>query len=237
MKRWSRGSLSECNGKGGRPVLIAYEGKVYDVSHSELWKTGIHMGRHRAGNDLTKDIQAAPHGPEVIGRFSQVGVLEDVEDKSTQLPTILSWMTRRFPILSRHPHPMVVHFPIVFSISSAGFALLYLITGLVPLEATAFHCLAGAVLFIPPAGLTGWLTWWINYQRRPMRAVKIKLFGTSVLMCLAVGALVWRALDPDILRSFDTISIPFLVMVLLMVPTVTLVGWHGAMLTFPVERR
>ena len=35
----------------------------------------------------------------------------------------------RFPVLRRHPHPMVVHFPIVFAISPVLFYLLYRLSG------------------------------------------------------------------------------------------------------------
>lgn len=56
--------LAQKDGKEGRPVYIAYEGKIYDVSQSKLWKTGTHMKRHPSGKDLTTDMSAAPHGPK-----------------------------------------------------------------------------------------------------------------------------------------------------------------------------
>ena len=31
--------LAEKDGKEGRPVYIAYKGRIYDVSGSKLWKT------------------------------------------------------------------------------------------------------------------------------------------------------------------------------------------------------
>lgn len=46
MKEFSSEELSTFNGKEGRPVNIAFEGKVYDVSKSPLWSKGIHMNRH-----------------------------------------------------------------------------------------------------------------------------------------------------------------------------------------------
>ena len=74
MKEIDLQTLSECNGKDGRPLLVAYEGKVYDLSMSKLWSTGLHMNRHCAGKDLTSDIQAAPHTPDVLQKFPQVGM-------------------------------------------------------------------------------------------------------------------------------------------------------------------
>ncbi len=60
MKQIDLDALSKCNGEDGNPVYIAHGGDVIDVSQSRLWKNGLHMNRHRAGNDLTIDIQAAP---------------------------------------------------------------------------------------------------------------------------------------------------------------------------------
>ena len=50
--------LATYNGENGSPIYIAHGGKVYDVSESKLWSNGVHMKRHRAGKDLTADIQA-----------------------------------------------------------------------------------------------------------------------------------------------------------------------------------
>ena len=61
MKEFDEVSLKENNGAEGKPVYVAYKGKVYDVSESKLWKTGKHMNRHQAGIDMSEDIQAAPH--------------------------------------------------------------------------------------------------------------------------------------------------------------------------------
>ena len=54
-------------------LLIGFEGKSYDFSRSPMWRDGVHMGRHKAGNDLTDELKNAPHGREVIERFSALG--------------------------------------------------------------------------------------------------------------------------------------------------------------------
>src|SRR5690606_25870378 len=146
-----------------------------DVSKSKFWSTGLHMKRHAAGNDLTREIEAAPHGTEVLDRFPQVGTFKEKEEAERPMPAWLGGLLDRFPILRRHPHPMVVPFPIVCSFTPALFILLFLITGYRAFEATAFHCLGGAVLFAPVAIGTGYFTWWLNYLARPMRPVTIKI--------------------------------------------------------------
>jgi predicted heme/steroid binding protein len=75
LKKFSRGELARFNGKNGAPVYIAYSGKVYDVSHSFLWKDGNHEVLHSAGRDLTEAVKDAPHGREVLEKFPIVGTL------------------------------------------------------------------------------------------------------------------------------------------------------------------
>ena len=67
-----------------RVLLVAVEGKVYDVSASKRWVRGEHMKRHRAGTDLTNDIKAAPHGLEVLERVEAVGLYEQATKNPQQ---------------------------------------------------------------------------------------------------------------------------------------------------------
>jgi predicted heme/steroid binding protein/uncharacterized membrane protein len=235
MKEFDPKELLEFDGKEDRPAYVVHQGKVIDVSESRLWKDGLHMTRHHAGNDLTTDIRAAPHSPEVLDRFPQVGILRKEEVPQISIPKPLAGLLARFPFLRRHPHPMMVHFPLVFSVSTALFNLLYLLTGVNAFEVTALHCLGGGILFTPIAILTGWYTWWLNYMAKPLRPVTIKTRLSLILMAVQVGAFVWRIADPDILVSFQGKSIIYLVLVLSLIPLVTIIGWFGAQMTFPIE--
>jgi len=58
--------LSQFDGTRGRPAYIAYEGVVYDVSASPLWRGGLHQDLHYAGTDLTRTLRKAPHTIEVF---------------------------------------------------------------------------------------------------------------------------------------------------------------------------
>jgi predicted heme/steroid binding protein/uncharacterized membrane protein len=236
MKEIDPQTLSECTGKDGRPVLVAYEGKVYDLSVSKLWGTGLHMNRHQAGKDLTIEIQAAPHTPEVLQKFPQVGVLKKAPEAEPKIPKALSTILNRFPMLRRHPHPMVVHFPIAFMFSAPVFTLLYLLTRIESLELTAVYCLGGGFLFTPLAMLTGWFTWWLNYLGKTIKAVTIKIWLSFSLLLIQMMVLSWRVLDPTILRSLHGESILYLLLMFSVIPVVTIIGWYGATLTFPVEK-
>jgi predicted heme/steroid binding protein/uncharacterized membrane protein len=235
MKEFDPESLAEFSGKDGKPVYVAHKGRVFDLSESRLWKTGSHMKRHSAGLDLTTDIQAAPHGPEVLDKYPQVGTLKK-QVTGGQLPNPLEMMLDRFPFLRRHPHPMLVHFPIAFSITPAMFCLLFLITDVRSFETTAFHCLGAGILFSVPAILSGLFTWWLNYGARSMRPIIIKIYLSLILFCVALFAFLWRSMFPDVFTSLGTEGIIYLLLIISLVPMVSLIGWFGAGLTFPMEK-
>jgi predicted heme/steroid binding protein/uncharacterized membrane protein len=236
MKKINAKELSEFNGDKGNTIYIAHEGKVFDVSASKLWQDGMHMQRHHAGSDLTTDIQAAPHGPEVLERYPQVATLEKEAVAERKMPAILSRLLKRFPMLRRHPHPMTVHFPIVFMFATTMFTLLYLFTGFTTFERTALNCLGAGLLFTPVAMATGYYTWWLNYMARPLRPVTIKKWLAAILMCVGVIAFVWRVAIPDIVTSLRFASWIYLMLILSLTPLVILLGWFGASLTFPIEK-
>ena len=62
------------NGQDKPEVWVAYKGEVYDVSHSRLWRAGKHY-EHWAGQDLTNELEDAPHTEEVFSRFKVIGKL------------------------------------------------------------------------------------------------------------------------------------------------------------------
>ncbi len=236
MKEIDPKELSECDGEDGKPVYIAHGGKIYDVSGSPLWKGGLHMQRHHAGSDLTTDIQAAPHGVQMLERYPQVGILKQTPAIERAMPNMLGGLLRRFPMLRRHPHPMTVHFPIVFMFAAPAFTLLYLLTGIAGFETTALHCLAAGLLFTPVAIATGYYTWWLNYLARPLKAVTVKQRLSMALLGIEIIAFVWRMAAPNILNPFRPASWAYLALILAVFPLVSVIGWYGASLTFPIEK-
>jgi predicted heme/steroid binding protein/uncharacterized membrane protein len=236
MKEIEPNELNQSNGKNGNPVFIAHKGNVYDVTKSEKWKGGVHMMRHHAGGDLTAEIAAAPHGIDVLERYPQVGVLKRDKAPDRPMPVMVSRILARYPMIRRHPHPMTVHFPIVFMFSAAIFTLLYLCTGIASLESTALHCLGAGLLFTPVAMTTGYFTWWLNYEAKPLRPVIIKQRFSWLLLAIATAAFLWRLAAPDILVPFGSASAVYLILILSLIPLVSIIGWFGASLTFPIEK-
>lgn len=238
MKEFDPQTLAEFDGRdSGKPVYVARDSKVYDVSGSKLWQDGQHMKRHQAGRDLSADFEAAPHGVEVFERVSQVGVLAEKDTAADRrLPPWLARILRRYPILGRHPHPMLVHYPIVFMFAVPGFTLLALISGVKSFETTAFHCLGAGVLFLPLTISTGLFTWWLNYQARPMRPVRIKIWFSVLLLLDALIAFIWRWATPNILTA-PPAGFVYLLLICSLAALVSIIGWFGAQLTFPMENR
>jgi predicted heme/steroid binding protein/uncharacterized membrane protein len=223
------------NGAEGKPAYIVYQDRVIDVSASKHWQGGHHMGAHYAGRDLTPELKAAPHGPEVFGRFPEVGVLRRAPAGQGRIPPFLARLFHAVPLLKRHPHPMIVHFPVVFMISNAGFNLLYLLTGDLSFEVTAWYCLWGGVLFSIPSIATGLFTWWINYEAEYLYQVVMKMILSPLMVLLGMIMLIWRHLDPAILVPVKPLSWLYLAGSLAVAIMAAAIGWLGGTLSFPLE--
>jgi len=69
-------TLSAFDGHDGRRALVAYGGKVYDVTGLRLWRDGQHM-KHKAGGDMTFFLPKAPHGTEKLDPLNVVGTYDE----------------------------------------------------------------------------------------------------------------------------------------------------------------
>jgi len=63
------------NGQDKPEVWIAYNGLIYDVTNSRLWRKGTHY-EHWAGQDLTDELKDAPHTEYVFEKFQPIGRLK-----------------------------------------------------------------------------------------------------------------------------------------------------------------
>jgi predicted heme/steroid binding protein/uncharacterized membrane protein len=231
MKEITSEELLSSNGKGGRPVYIAFQGKVYDVTKSPLWAKGLHMNRHPPGKDLTAEIQAAPHGAEVLERYPQVGILQKgPPEELKHLPSILQNLLQRYPMARRHPHPMIVHFPIALLMAASLFMILHLLFQNPFFRITSFYLLILGAISSPFAMATGLLTWWINYRLKLNYFVKRKIQVSILLLIFEIIPIVWGSTTRSISNPI------YFIMVLLLTPIVFLLGYYGAQMTFPTEK-
>ena len=230
MKEITSEELLLHNGKDGKPVCIAFQGKVYDVSKSPLWSKGLHMNRHPSGKDLSGEISAAPHGTEVFERYPQVGVLKKgAPEELKHLPPVLQTLLQKFPMARRHPHPMIVHFPIAFLMASSLFVLLYLFFRRSPFEITSFYLLILGAISSPFAMATGFFTWWINYRLKLTLFVKRKIQFSILLLIFEIILILWRGSQSQISNSI------YFTMMILLTPIVSILGYYGGQMTFPTE--
>lgn len=231
MKEITSEELATFNGKEGKPVYIAFEGKVYDVTKSPLWPKGIHMNRHPSGKDLSGEISAAPHGPEVLERYLQVGVLKKgIPEELKHLPPFFQNLLHQFPMARRHPHPMVVHFPIALLMVSSLFILLFLFFQNPTFEIISFYLLILGAISSPFAMATGLLTWWVNYRLKLTHFVKRKIQLSILLLIFEIILILWRSANSEISNPI------YFVMMLLLTPCVILLGYYGGQMTFPSEK-
>lgn len=74
LPEYNKFQLALRNGQDREEIWIAYKGVIYDVTTSRLWRKGQHY-EHFAGQDLTHELDDAPHTELVFQRFPIIGKL------------------------------------------------------------------------------------------------------------------------------------------------------------------
>jgi len=74
LQVYTKSQLALRNGQDKPQIWVAFKGIIYDVTDSRLWLNGKHY-EHWAGQDLTDELDAAPHTETVFERFKAVGRL------------------------------------------------------------------------------------------------------------------------------------------------------------------
>lgn len=75
MKKYTIQQLALRNGQDKEEIWVAFQGKIYEVTDSRLWRNGKHY-EHWAGQDLTAELNDAPHTSSVFEKFKIIGELE-----------------------------------------------------------------------------------------------------------------------------------------------------------------
>ncbi len=232
MDSFDREKLAEHNGRDGKKTYVAYDGRVYDLSDSKRWKNGKHMMRHEAGADLTVELKAAPHGPEVFEKFQPIGEFrEEVEERAYPWP--LGWVYAKFPIVKRHAHPVAVHFPIAFFMGGFLFVLLYLILKNPAFEQTAFFLAVLGTVTAPFSVLTGFQSWWLYYDLKRTGPILFKIFGALVLIIIGAVLSVWHFLQPQVLTGGGATTVAFVALYAVTPVLVMTMGYFGGSMSFP----
>jgi predicted heme/steroid binding protein len=74
LPRYTKAQLALRNGQDRPEIWCAFQGKIYDVSRSRLWRNGKHY-EHWAGQDLTEELSIAPHNANVFDKFEVIALL------------------------------------------------------------------------------------------------------------------------------------------------------------------
>lgn len=72
---YTKAQLSLRNGTDKEEIWVAYKGFIYEMNKSRLWRDGKHY-EHWAGQDLTPEMESAPHTENVFDKFKIVGKLK-----------------------------------------------------------------------------------------------------------------------------------------------------------------
>ena len=60
--------LKRSTGEHGTRKFIAHKGIVYDVTDCPKWRMEMHENLHFPGQDLTSELEEAPHEADVFSR-------------------------------------------------------------------------------------------------------------------------------------------------------------------------
>jgi uncharacterized membrane protein len=184
----------------------------------------------KPGGEVSQNQTGAEGRPRPKG-----GEAGPFDPSEVDLPDSVSRLLLKYPCLQRHPHPFIVHFPIVFTYATAFFSFVYLLVGVNSFETTGFHLLGATVLSLPLTMVSGELSRRVNYPREPKRSFLIEVRFSRIMLALSSAAFVWRWLDPSILRNLRWDSAIYLAIILLLPIFATIISYFGGLLTFPLE--
>jgi len=110
-KEFTLEELSQYDGSNGKPVYVAVDGKVYDLSKEAKWTGGTHFGL-TAGKDLTAQFNSCHGMSQIIDNLPQVGTIKTnnamntvaknngvIQDKSKFTPD--EWVEYITPLVDR----------------------------------------------------------------------------------------------------------------------------------------
>lgn len=229
MPELTKPELEKHNGKEGRLSYVAVNGEIYDVSSSPLWGNGDHMGLHSAGGDLTEDLSAAPHGPEVLARVKKIATL-------AAAPATVQTSPRRNPpawaasLIALHSHPITVHFPQAFFVFAPFFLVIFYIFGARSFERTAYYLITIAFLMAIPSTATGFLHWWYKFSGRSRPVFRLKIWLSLLLLPASALAFALHTACGEL--PSKPVNWLVLCLYLAMIPLVTLIGRAGGEIVF-----
>lgn len=225
--------LKEYDGRDGRPVYVAYKGKIYDLSKSDFWAGGTHMGQFKAGQDLTSSIGLSPHGEANLFRYPVVGEVTEETDEVKQID-IATAKKLKYQNLYRkfHPHPIMVHFAMgIYPFAFFMQVIAFILNGDLSIS-FSFASLAAmvcATLFAFPAIASGVVSLIINYNGKPNIYLKRKIILSVLLVIVGSisSTLGILEINSNAIGMWYTLATAVATII-----TIT-IGYNGGKLTWP----
>ncbi len=180
MKVFSEEQLKTFDGRNGQPAYVAYNGKVYDVTGSGLWRNGIHVKHHKAGRDLSRELETAPHDDQVFAGRQVVGRLVPQHEKGSE--SVPFWAKI---VLGLHSHPISVHFPQAFLVFSPLFLAAFYLFREPTFDSTAFYLQVCGLALAIPTYLTGLVHWRYKFVKPNRGIFRFKIVAPLFLIALA----------------------------------------------------
>jgi predicted heme/steroid binding protein/uncharacterized membrane protein len=220
--------LKNYDGKEGKKAYIAYKGKVYDVTSNKYWKSGAHMLRHKAGDDLTEFLKLAPHGEEVFEHLKEVDVFEEERLEISKRREFWQEIYRKY-----HPHPMLIHFPMGLMYFSAFMYILHFIFKVESFDLSALYSLIGTFITTIPAAAAGILSWIINYNRKWNNIFRNKIVFTILFLITSFSTLFIRIILGDIMLYDTPLQYLYLLLYIINLPCLSFIAYNGGKITWP----
>jgi hypothetical protein len=83
--------------------------------------------------------------------------------------------------------------------------------------------------------LTGEFSRRVNYPHDSRPTFRIEIRYSRLLVLMSSGAFLWRWLYPSVLQNFRWASVFYLLLIFSLPVWVTIISYHGGLLTFPLE--
>jgi uncharacterized membrane protein len=115
------------------------------------------------------------------------------------------------------------------------FEVLALAFGSARTEWAVFCCLVLVLLALPVTMVSGYFTWWLNFDSASVTFVVWKQRLAWTALAVAVAAVLLRVSVADPLALRDPLVLAYVALVLLLAVLVSIIGYLGGRLTFPYE--
>jgi len=141
-----------------------------------------------------------------------------------------------FPWFRRHPHPAIVHFPVGFLVGAPLLETLGQFSNSPRTEWAAYCCLLIAAAATIPSIVTGYFTWWINYELNDSKTIATKRRLAWALFAIAFFAVAVRSFlmeNPLDLHAFLVIA--YIAILWALAAIAVTIGFLGGKLVFPYD--